>query len=630
MKKAFEQNVSRAKPRLRLGALTGALDPADPTGTAAASTPEAPPAAESPDLSAEVRARIERGRAPRPTAAEAIEAALNTPARAASPQPAPGLPAVTAPTFSPASHALSALMSPEARRDEEEESPAPWLEQEAPEAAPTWNVASPPPAEESVWDAEAVPPVSHREVAEAVAASAWNVSAAHVAQQRETVTEPFFTAQVGTEPMHARFADTATAQEAQAAAAARWDALTAQDTVQAEPRMAPQAYAAPTHADASHAGFNAPVSAHAEAQRTGFNAPTHAEAQHSVFTAPTHAEAPRATFASPPAGVAPSQDAPRAPVSAPTEALRGPPVTFASPPPVMAQAEAPRGAPATFAGPPPGVQFDGRMGVQALRMSEAEPMTTYAAVQASTVTTAETVARQEAPPAQVEVQTPAPPREEMDSESRRERLKARLKAVRENPRPEPLPATVAEAGQRAVERITHLQAELTRVKALNLTLTQDLEVARRQAEKATEEARLRMDEARRLSAEMEGRVKLLADLERELAALEGERDEALLSLQESRQALQAAAKEHETLEQVVTRGKLALADSLAEEERLAVELEGAKDESSSLRRAVETLQGERDVLAQQVASLTAERAELLEARKALESVHRALSQATMR
>ncbi|RKH98481.1 extensin-like protein, partial [Corallococcus praedator] len=232
--------------------------------------------------------------------------------------------------------------------------------------------------------------------------------------------------------------------------------------------------------------------------------------------------------------------------------------------------------------------------------------------------------------AQVEVQTPAPPQEAMDSESRRERLKARLKAVRENPRPEPLPATVAEAGQRAVERITHLQADLTKVKALNLTLTQDLEVARRQAEKATEEARLRMDEARRLTAEMEGRVKLLADLERELAALEGERDEALLSLQESRQALQAASREHDSLEQVVARGKQALADSLAEEERLAVELESAKDESASLRRAVETLQGERDVLAQQVASLTAERAELLEARKALESVHRALSQATMR
>ncbi|WP_227026708.1 extensin-like protein [Corallococcus soli] len=523
MKKAFEQNVSRAKPRLRLGAFTGALDPAEPTASAAEPTPEAPPpVAESPDLSAEVRARIERGRAPRPTAAEAIEAALNTPSAHA---PAtPGLPAVTAPTFSPVSHALSALVSPEARREEEEAPPAPWLEHESPEAAPGWSAATAAPAEESAWDAVAVSPVSHREVAEAVAASAWNVSVAHAAQLNESTLESFAVEPVAAEPVAAA-------------------------------------------------------------------------AQPPAFTAPP-------------------------------EALRDAPVTFASPPPAMA--EAPRSAPVTFAGPPPGVQFDGRMGVQALRMPEAEPMTTYAAVQASTVTTAEPVARQESPPAQVEVQTPAPPREELDSESRRERLKARLKAVRENPRPEPLPATVAEAGQRAVERITHLQADLTKVKALNLTLTQDLEVARRQAEKATEEARLRMDEARRLTAEMEGRVKLLADLERELAALEGERDEALLSLQESRQALQAASKEHETLEQVVARGKAALADSLAEEERLAVELETAKDESASLRRAVETLQGERDVLAQQVASLTAERAELLEARKALESVHRALSQATVR
>ncbi|MHA7627685.1 hypothetical protein [Corallococcus sp. M7] len=593
MKKAFEQNVSRAKPRLRLGALTGALDPADPTGTAAAATPEpaapeAPaPVAESPDLSSEVRARIERRAGPRPTAAEAMEAALNAPPRHAAPPPAAqGLPAVTAPSFSPVSHALSALVSPEAARVEEEAPPAPWLDSDSQETAPGWNVAQESAPEESVWDADAVPPVSHREVAEAVAASAWNVS---VAQQRESVVEAFGREPLGAEP-------TPTHVEPSPPAAARWDALTARP-------------AAATHVDATRV---APLA-------------------HSV----THTEALRAEVArmEPPTAPVPPQAEARAPAANPApqaEAARAAPVTFASPPPAMAQAEAPRGMPATFAGPPPGVQFDGRMGVQALRMpSEAEPMTTYAAVQASTVTTTETVARQEAAPAPVEVQTPAPPRED-DSESRREKLKARLKAVRENPRPEPLPATVAEAGQRAVERITHLQAELTKVKAANLTLTQDLEVARRQAEKATEEARLRMDEARRLSAEMEGRVKLLADLERELASLEGERDEALLSLQESRQALQAAAKEHEALEQVVTKGKLALADSLAEEERLAVELEGAKDESASLRRAVETLQGERDVLAQQVASLTAERAELLEARKALESVHRALSQATVR
>jgi len=308
------------------------------------------------------------------------------------------------------------------------------------------------------------------------------------------------------------------------------------------------------------------------------------------------------------------------------------PVTYASPEPESARFDDDVGeAPVTFAAPPPAAfHLDG---FSAGRSQEAHPMTqgsSHASLPHVTAMVAEPVARVEAPPQEVEVQTPAPPREEDDSDARRERLKARLKAVRENPRPEPLPATVAEAGQRAVERITHLQAELVKVKAANLSLTQELEVARRQAEKATEEARLRMDEARRLSSEMEGRVKLLADLERELAALEGERDEALLSLQENRQALQASAKEHEVLEEAVARGKQALVDSLAEEERLAGELESAKDESTSLRRAVEALQGERDVLAQQVASLTAERAELLEARKALEAVHRALSQAASR
>ncbi len=253
-----------------------------------------------------------------------------------------------------------------------------------------------------------------------------------------------------------------------------------------------------------------------------------------------------------------------------------------------------------------------------------------AALQAPSPAPAAPVARVEAPEHEVEVQTPAPPREDLDTQSRRERLKERLKAVRENPRPEPLPASVAEAGMRAVERISALQAELTKVKALNLSLTQELEVSRRQAEKATEEARLRMDEARRLATDMEGRVKLLGDLERELAALEGERDEALLSLQEARQAMQAAAQERTTLEDAVAEAKRALADSLSEEERLAGELETAKDEASALRRTVDALQGERDVLAQQVASLTAERAELLEARKALEAVHRALSHAAMR
>jgi hypothetical protein len=232
------------------------------------------------------------------------------------------------------------------------------------------------------------------------------------------------------------------------------------------------------------------------------------------------------------------------------------------------------------------------------------------------------------PPAAVEVQTPAAP--QATPEVRRERLKERLQAVRENPRPEPLPPTVAEAGVLAVERIATLQAELSKVKTINLALTQDLESARRQAERATEEARLRMDEARRLSTEMEERAKLLADLEHELSSLEGERDEALLSLQESRQTLEANSKERDALKVTIAERDQSLADSLSEEERLAGELESVHDDAQALRRALDALKTERDTFARQVGDLTVERADLLEARKALQAVHKALSHAVVR
>lgn len=234
----------------------------------------------------------------------------------------------------------------------------------------------------------------------------------------------------------------------------------------------------------------------------------------------------------------------------------------------------------------------------------------------------------EAPAEVREVQT-APLEAPMpDATDRREKLRERLKAVRENPRPEPLPETVAEAGVLAVERIAALQSELAKTRAMNLALSQDLEAARRQAERATEEARLRMDEARRLSAEMEGRVTLLADLEKELASLEGERNEALLALQESRQAIEAGELEKHELRESLTAKDHELEASLQEEERLASELEAAHEAMGGLRRSADALKSERDTLARQVSDLTKERAELLEARKALEAVHRALAKAS--
>ena len=237
-----------------------------------------------------------------------------------------------------------------------------------------------------------------------------------------------------------------------------------------------------------------------------------------------------------------------------------------------------------------------------------------------------------APPA---VATPVarraePPPPVDDNAARRERLKERLRSVREHPRPEPLPASVAAAGVLAVERIAQLQAELTQVKQHNAALQHDLNVARRAAERATEEARGRVEEARRLAAQMEERAGLLAELERELQSVEGERDESLLAVQEARTEAAAEREQREHLTADLAKKDAELADSLSEEERLAGELERFRDDTLHLKKSVEVLSAERDTLARQVADLTAERAELLEARKALESVHRALTEAARR
>jgi hypothetical protein len=251
---------------------------------------------------------------------------------------------------------------------------------------------------------------------------------------------------------------------------------------------------------------------------------------------------------------------------------------------------------------------------------------------------AEMLARHAAPVAPVPVARPraeatrappaAPPEE--TPTARREKLRQRLKAARETPRPAPLPATAAAAGVLAVERIAALQTELAEAKALNLGLSQELEASRRQAERATEEARLRVDEAKRLASAVEGRTKLLADLERELSSLEGERDEMLLAVQDLRAREASNAEEHQALDSELLEKDKQISDGLAEEERLATEVESYREELDALRRIVNTLTNEREMLSRQVAELTAERAELLEARKALEAVHRALTEASAR
>ncbi len=301
-------------------------------------------------------------------------------------------------------------------------------------------------------------------------------------------------------------------------------------------------------------------------------------------------------------------------------ATRAPSVSApaARPPAPASRAPSPPPAPAPDRRPPPSPSAS--LAPERRAPPPAVRTETVAPPAPSTVVAAPVARRPAAPP--------PPPQD--DNASRRERLRERLRTVREHPRPEPLPTSVAAAGVLAVERIAQLQGELNAAKQHNAALQHDLDVARRTAERATEEARGRVEEARRLVAQMEERAGLLAELERELQSVEGERDESLLALQDARTHEAAEREERERVSELLAKKDVELADSLSEEERLAGELERFRDDSVQLHRSVDALSAERDTLARQVADLTAERAELLEARKALESVHRALTEAARR
>lgn len=214
-----------------------------------------------------------------------------------------------------------------------------------------------------------------------------------------------------------------------------------------------------------------------------------------------------------------------------------------------------------------------------------------------------------------------------DNPERREQLRARLKAARERPNAHPLPDTVAEAGQLALSRIAALQAELLQARATVATLSSERDEERRIAERATDDARVRTAEAKRLAAEVDSRNALLSDAENEIRALENERDEVGLALSEARKASEALRVQIETVSAERDAVKLEMEASLSEEEEMAAALESARATAASLTNHVGVLQQERDGLARKVDTLEAEREELLEARRALEAVHRALSSA---
>jgi len=229
----------------------------------------------------------------------------------------------------------------------------------------------------------------------------------------------------------------------------------------------------------------------------------------------------------------------------------------------------------------------------------------------------------------------APPAQRPDDlEARRERLDKIKRRVAEASRPrlrtEPAPGDPARAAEQVLGLARDLEAELGHVREREGALRSDLEAARADLARAAGEGREAQARATAVEGELEEKRLVLAELLAELTGLEAERDEALRRAQ----AMAAIDEERARLLEEVSRraddeaaGRLAQA---AEVERLTEELRDAAADAARLRAALTETARERDGLAAELESQQRDREQLDAAKRALEQVHSALSQARAR
>lgn len=226
---------------------------------------------------------------------------------------------------------------------------------------------------------------------------------------------------------------------------------------------------------------------------------------------------------------------------------------------------------------------------------------------------------------------PAPVERAIDSRERREKLKERLKAATAKVEPsQPTPQSPAEARTSALSLIAQLRAQLEDSQTMAAALGKDLDQTRADLARAAEEARARTSEAARMAEEVAQRAKLIEELGKEMASLEGERDDTLVQLQTARAQLEQQVAAKKDLEGKLASREAELAETLTEEERLAAELENRNAELRAAQQAIAGLSEEREKLSKQVGDLTRERSDLLDSQKALDEIHRALAEARVR
>jgi chromosome segregation ATPase len=220
-----------------------------------------------------------------------------------------------------------------------------------------------------------------------------------------------------------------------------------------------------------------------------------------------------------------------------------------------------------------------------------------------------------------------------DLAERKERLEKIKRKVAEAARrgtPAAAPREPARAAESALSLVGDLDRQLARSRDLEEALRADLHQARTELARAAGDAEGTRGRLLALEKELEDRRGMMNEMLAEMSALEEERDQSVRRAQ----ALSALDEERQKLaDELSRRGEeleAALAGTRAETGRLTAELDERTTDGARLRAGLSETVRERDALARELGAVRSERDELLEAGRALEKIHEALSQARSR
>jgi hypothetical protein len=221
-----------------------------------------------------------------------------------------------------------------------------------------------------------------------------------------------------------------------------------------------------------------------------------------------------------------------------------------------------------------------------------------------------------------------------DIETRRERLEKVKRKVAEAARTgipiEPISEDPTQAAESILGLVNDMEMQLSRTRDLEKALRIDLAEAKTELAHTVTEGRMAVERLGQAEVQLEEKRKVLEEMLVEMGALEEERDQTVRRVQSLTAQDEERQKQLDDLGRRSADLEKALSESKAEDERLLIELDECMAENSQLRVVLSEVTQERDSLVKNAERLIKEQDEQVKAKKALEKVHQALSQARAR